>query len=95
MEISDVEKYIVELKEFSHYEKELDLYSLSKELLKLNETSKVFDDFEKESMSFDKDALKQVEDLSLLIKIRNLASEIRERKRLMISCTAFISILIF
>ncbi len=79
MERNDIGYYIDKLRGSSE-EKVIDLYSLKKELTSLNEFSKVFDDLEKESMSFDKDALKQVEDLSLLMKIRNLASEIREKK---------------
>ena len=48
----------------------------------LNESSKVFDDFEKESMHIDKNTLKQVQDLSLLVKIRNLASELKNKKEI-------------
>ena len=78
----DIEKYINELRRFEGNGKELDLYSLKKELTNLNESSKVFDDFEKESMVVDKEVLKQIQDLSLLIKIRNLASEIKKKKQI-------------
>ena len=67
----DIEKYINELKGFVNEGKAIDLYSLKKELISLNESSIVFDNFEKESMSIDKDVMQQIEDLSLLIKIRS------------------------
>lgn len=78
----DIEKYIDELRGFATEEKDIDMYSLKKELLSLSESSKVFEDFEKESMLIDKEMLKQVEDLSLLIKIRSLASEIKDKSRI-------------
>ena len=77
----DIEKYINELKGFAN-EKDIDLYSLKKELINLNDSSKVFDNFEKESMSIDKDAMQQIEDLSLLIKIRSLASKIKDKRNI-------------
>ena len=78
----DFNKYIDELKNFANEGKELDLYSLKKELVDLNEFSKVFDAFEKETMFIDKDTIKQLQDLSLLMKIRNLASEIKNKKQI-------------
>ena len=78
----DFNKYIDELKNFANEGKELDLYSLKKELVDLNEFSKVFDAFEKETMFIDKDTIKQIQDLSLLMKIRNLASEIKNKKQI-------------
>ncbi len=61
-------------------EKEVDLYSLKKELLNLSESSHVFDNFEKESMIVEKEALEQIEDFNLLLKIRKLSSEIKGKK---------------
>ena len=76
----NIEKYIDELRGFSSEGKEIDLYSLKKELINLSQSSGVFENFEKESMVIDKDVLSQIKDLSLLIKIRNLASEIKNKK---------------
>jgi len=76
----DVERYIDELKGFADDAKEIDLYSLKKELAGLSEASHVFDNFEKESMSIGKEELSQIQDLSSLIKIRNLACEIKDKK---------------
>src|SRR3989338_1858010 len=61
-------------------DKAMDLYSLKKELDILNNSSKVFDNFEKESMHIDKDALEQIEDFNLLLKIRKLSSEMKGKK---------------
>lgn len=61
-------------------DKDMDLYSLKKELDILNSSSKIFDNFEKESMHIDKDALEQIEDFNLLLKIRKLSSEIKSKK---------------
>ena len=61
-------------------DKAMDLYSLKKELYILNNSSKVFDNFEKESMHIDKDALEQIEDFNLLLKIRKLSSEMKGKK---------------
>src|SRR3989338_11438755 len=61
-------------------DKAMDLYSLKKELDILNNSSKVFDNFEKESMHIDKDALEQIEDFNLLLKIRKLSSELKDKK---------------
>ncbi|MDP3765114.1 MAG: hypothetical protein Q8R04_01245 [Nanoarchaeota archaeon] len=79
---SDIEKYIDELKGFASEPEDLDLYSLKRELTNLSESSKIFEDFEKESMVIDKDLLKQIGNLSLLIKIKNLASEIKNKKQI-------------
>ena len=79
---NNVEKYIDELKNFENVETELDLYSLKKELNNLNASSKIFDNFEKESTHIDKDTLKQVQNLSSLMKIRSLASEIKNKKHI-------------
>ncbi len=78
----DVENYINELKGFVNEGKDIDLYSLKKELISLNESSTVFDNFEKESMSIDKNVMQQIEDLSLLIKIRSLASKIKDKRKI-------------
>ena len=78
----DIGNYIDELRGFASEEKELDLYSLKKELIDLNKSSKVFDAFEKETTFIDKNTLKQIQDLSLLMKIRNLASEIKNKKQI-------------
>ncbi len=78
----DVSKYIDELKNFTAEAKEIDLYSLKNELVKLNESSKVFEDFEKESMTIGKNTLSQIQNLSSLIKIRNLASEIKKKDKI-------------
>ena len=79
MASADVEKYLNELKGTKE-SKEMGLYSLKKELDILNNSSKVFDNLEKESMHIDKDALEQIEDFSLLLKIRKLSSEIKNKK---------------
>ena len=78
----DVEKYIDELRGYSRESKDLDLYSLKKELIDLNKSSNVFENFEEESRAVDKDVLSQVKDLSSLIKIKNLASEIKDKKQI-------------
>lgn len=75
----DVEKYIDELKGFSEEGKDLDLYSLKKELVSLSGCSGVFSDFEKSMSVIGKDALEQVNDFSLLIKMKSLASEISKK----------------
>src|SRR3989338_2848245 len=75
----DVENHIEELKGFAGNAKDVDLYSLKKELTGLSEASHVFDNFEKESMSIGREELSQMQNLSLLIKIRNLACEINDR----------------
>ena len=79
---SDIDRYIDELRGFAGNGENLDLYSLKKELNNLSESSNVFDNFEKESASIDKEALEQIKDLSLLIKIKNLASEIKSKSRI-------------
>ena len=79
---SDVDGYIDELRGFAGTGEDLDLYSLKKELNNLSESSGVFDDFEKETRVVDKKVLAQVQDLSLLIKIKNLASEIKSKSRI-------------
>lgn len=78
----DIGNYIDELRGFASEEKELDLYSLKKELIDLNKSSKVFDAFEKETTFIDKNTLKQIQDLSLLMKIRNLALQIKNKKQI-------------
>ena len=77
-----VEEYIDELMGFESGGKDMDLYSLKKELVDLDESSSVFENFEKETKVIDKDALSQIMDLSLLVKIRNLASEIRNKSKI-------------
>ena len=79
---SSIENYIDELRGFAKEGKEMDLYSLKKELMHLSESSKVFEDFEKESSYIDKDLLRQIGDLSSLIRIRKLASEINNKKEI-------------
>lgn len=58
----------------------MDLYTLKKELIDLSKSSCIFDNFEKETRVIDKYALVQIQDLSLLMKIKNLASEIKNKK---------------
>jgi len=82
MAINNVEKYIDELKNASSKEKEADLYSLKKELLKLDNASKIFDDFEKKAAYIDKNTLEQIQDFSSLIKLRSLASELKNKKEI-------------
>ena len=82
MEKNSIEEYIDELKGISGQGKDLDLYSLKKELIDLDESSNVFENFEEETGIIDKDALNQMQDLSLLIKIKNLASEIKNKKEI-------------
>lgn len=78
----DVDNYINELKGFAAEGSEMDIYSLKKELTNLSQSSKVFENFEKESMVIGKEVLNQIQDLSLLIKIRNLASEIKGKGKI-------------
>ena len=73
----DVGSYIEELRNFAEG-RDVDLYSLKSELNKLSE-SKAFEDFEKDMSVIGKDALEQVKDFSLLIKMRSLASEISKK----------------
>lgn len=77
---NDVEKYIDGLK--VKEEKELDLYSLRQELLSLNESSHVFDSFESETKHVNKEHLEQIHDLGLLMRMRNLASQIKHKKHI-------------
>lgn len=72
--------YIDELRGFADKGKEYDLYSLKAELNRLSSSSKIFDDFERASMTIGKEALGQIRDLSLLLKIKNLASQIKAKK---------------
>ena len=69
---NNVEGYLDELRGFAGDAKGMDLYSLKKELLNLSD-SDVFDNFEKESMIVEKDALEQIGDFSLLLKVRKLS----------------------
>ena len=78
----DVWQHIDELRNQKNCGNELDLYSLKKELNNLNENSKAFDNFEKNSGIIDKETLSQIQDLSILIKIRSLASEITNKKEI-------------
>ena len=82
MEKNNVEEYIEQLKGTSGYEKEMGFCSLKKELANLNQSSKVFENFERESMSIGKDALQQMQDLSSLIRLRSLASEIKNKNKI-------------
>lgn len=77
---NDVEGYLNELRGFADDAKDMDLYSLKKELIILSESSHVFDNFEKESMSIGKEELSQMQNLSSLMKMRNLAREINNKK---------------
>lgn len=77
----DVAKYIGQLRNISE-EKEADLYSIKRDLNSLNESSAAFDDFENESIKIDRESLEQIEDLSLLLKIKSLASNIRDKKEI-------------
>ena len=79
---NDVEGYLDELSAFADDAKGMDLYSLKKELLNLSESSHVFDNFEKESMSIGREELSQMQNLSSLIKLRNLAREIKNKKEI-------------
>ena len=78
----DIEKYINELKGFAGEAKEMDLYSLKKELINLSQSSNIFEKFEKESMTIGKDAIHQIQDLNALIKIRKFASEIKSKNKI-------------
>ena len=77
----DIEKYLEELESASSG-KEMDLYSLKDELSSLENLSGAFDSFEKEASIINIDHLKHMEDLSLLLKIKNLASQIKDKKRI-------------
>lgn len=57
------------------------MYSIKRDLNSLNEST-AFDDFEKESIKISKESLEQIEDLSLLLKIKGLASEIGKKKEI-------------
>ena len=78
----DVYKYIDQLKGLSGVKNETDLYSLKRELLDLSESSKTFNEFEKESMSIGKDLLEQVTGLGHLVKIRKLSSELGNKREI-------------
>lgn len=78
----DVGKYIDELREFSGEGGDLDMYSLKKELNELSGASGAFESFEREYASIDKDSLEQIKDLSLLMKVKALASEIRNKRQI-------------
>ncbi len=58
------------------------MYSLKKELVDLENISNIFDNFEKETFSIDKGHLSQIEDLSLLLKIKNLSSGLKNKKEI-------------
>lgn len=75
----DVASYIERLRNASE-EKDEDFYSIKKHLNSLNESAKAFDEFEKASIKIDKESLEQIEDLSLLLKIKSLASGISKKK---------------
>lgn len=77
----DVASYIERLRSLSE-EKEEDLYSIKKNLNSLSESAGAFDDFEEESVKINKDSLSQIEDMSLLLKIKSLASGIRKKKEI-------------
>lgn len=77
-----IDDYIDELKGSATELKELDLYSLKKELFDLNKNSEVFDNFYKEAKVIDKDLLAHVRDISSLIKLKNIASELKNKKQI-------------
>jgi len=77
---NDVKNYIDGLK--VKEEKELDLYSIREELLDLSKSSHIFDSFEKEAMHVSKEHIEQIDDLGLLMRMRNLASQINHKKRI-------------
>ncbi|MBI3034968.1 hypothetical protein HYY71_01470 [Candidatus Woesearchaeota archaeon] len=79
---TDIERYIGELKGSVESGKSQDLYSLKKELMKLNEASAAFENFERESTIIGKELVRDAQDLSLLVKIRNLALQIKNKKRI-------------
>lgn len=68
----DVEKYI---------ESE-DWHSIKSSLQELEKSSAAFDNFENASRNIGKDELKQVEDLSALMEMRKLASQIKQKKEI-------------
>ena len=78
----DVANYIGQLRSAPEAEKEADLYSIKKELSLLDGSTAVFDDFENESIKKGKYSLEQIGDLSLLLKIKSIASEIRKKKKI-------------
>lgn len=79
---NDVGNYIDELRGLSAEAMDMDMYSIKKELIELDKSSGVFENFEKESMAIDKDALSQIKEFSLLVKMRGLASEIRNKNKI-------------
>ena len=78
---TDVEKYIDELRNFATEEKDMDLYSLKREIADLSASS-VFDNFEKETRVIDKETLGKIRALSSLIKLRSLASDLKNKKQI-------------
>ena len=78
---TDVEKYIDELRDFETEEKDMDLYSLKREIADLS-ASNVFDNFEKETRVIDKETLGKIRALSSLIKLRSLASDLKNKKQI-------------
>ncbi len=77
MASKDVERYIEELKGAN----EADFYSLKNELISLSQ-SKVFENFEREHTLIGREVLHEVQDLSLLGKMRTLAAEISGKKKI-------------
>ncbi len=78
MASKDVEKYIEELK----CEDEAESYSLKSELANLSQSSKAFENFEREHMVIGKEMLHEMQDLSSLGKMRELAAEISGKKKI-------------
>lgn len=50
--------------------------------MSLDNLSNVFDNFERETFSVDKEHLDQIQDLSLLLKIKNLSSQLKNKKEI-------------
>ncbi|MBI2558076.1 hypothetical protein HYW20_02030 [Candidatus Woesearchaeota archaeon] len=78
MASKDVERYIDELKGAN----EAEFYSLKDELISLSRSSKVFENFEREHMVIGREVLHEMQDLSSLGKMRELAAEISGKKKI-------------
>ena len=59
-----------------------DWHSIKSSLQELEKSSAAFDNFENASRNIGKDELKQVEDLSALMEMRKLASQIKQKKEI-------------
>lgn len=78
----DVSDYIDELRSFAGESKDPDLYSLKRELADLSNSSRIFEDFERNAAVIGRDMLGEIHDFGSLIRIKNLASEIGGKSKI-------------